>query len=469
MYLLKFNVMKYIGVLIIVLLQVLVSNAQSFQGSWYGQIVVGAPLKIVLHIEANGNKWITKMDSPDQKTFGIVMETTSIDQNEITIADKRMHLKITGRISGDTIVAQFQQGGIQLPIVFYNDENLISKPVVKRPQMPQPPFNYSIDTLDIKDAKGQNIHGVFTYPKDKSSFPVVVLISGSGTQDMDVTIFGHKLFWVIADYLTQNGIGVFRFDDKGTGQSEGNPATTTTDVIADDIGYVLKALQQNYSSQINAMYLLGHSQGGTVAMKYAAQHPKDLNGIVLMAAPGIEGKEIILQQYRTLGKMSGLSDVEINTIVVRNGAFYDAVIKGKDSVGIANALKKSIMQIYPTLAEGEKSEMTLDVYFQTINGQMNTIMIKDLIAYDPASDLSKIKCKVLAINGDLDIQVAAQPNLEAIKQGLQLSKSDVQIKTYPYLNHLFQYAITGSIEEYETIEETIDTSVLEDLATYLKQ
>jgi len=459
--------MKIIQLFIVFMIGVLSVNAQQLQGTWHAQLNLAMPLKLVLHIEKDGKKWSTKMDSPDQNAFGIALENTTVKGQTITIQDSRMQMQINTQLQGDSLVGQFKQGGLELPIVLYNNEARLPKKKINRPQTPKAPFDYNIDTLNIKDANGLNIHGVFTYPKGKTNFPVVVLISGSGTQDMDVTIFEHKLFWVIADYLTQNGIGVFRFDDKGAGKSEGNPMLTTTDVIVEDVYFITNALQQKYSNQINAMHILGHSQGGTVAMKYAAQQPKNLNSIILMAAPGILGKDLILQQYQTIGKMNGLSEEDINKIMFRNGQFYDAVITGKDSIGIASALEVSVGKIYPTLSETEKSGMSQDAYFQTINQQMNNAIIKDLVAYTPADDLSKIKCKVLAINGDLDIQVLSTPNLAAITKGLAGSEKEINIKSYPYLNHLFQYAITGAIEEYETIDETIEVEVLEDLASYL--
>jgi uncharacterized protein len=327
-----------------------------------------------------------------------------------------------------------------------------SEPVLNRPQEPKPPFSYYEEDVSYQNEKsGFTLAGTLTFPKSEGLFPCVVLISGSGSHDRNENIFGHKPFFVLADALTRRGIAVLRVDDRGVGGSTGSPEFATSLDFADDVVASVQYLKSRKEVNDQQIGLVGHSEGGMIAPLVALED-KDVAFLVLMAAPGIKGEEILYAQGKKIIQLMDLpQDVAENEI----------------------SLQKALLSILKTEDDYEKSKYFLIKAMEESRGRelvpqeiaaissMNSPWYRYFIYHDSSKVLEKIKIPVLAINGSLDCQVLPEQNLQAIERALkQASNQDFSIVELPSLNHLFQTCTTGSIEEYAQIEETISPTVL---------
>ena len=141
---------------------------------------------------------------------------------------------MVGKYSADNkITGTFTQGGQSIPLEFGRSE-LVLKPI--HSQEPVKPYTYYTEDVSFTNKSDHvTLSGTLSLPSEKGKFPVVVLISGSGPQNRDEELLGHKPFLVLADYLTRNGIGVLRFDDRGTAKSEGDFKSATTEDFSRDV------------------------------------------------------------------------------------------------------------------------------------------------------------------------------------------------------------------------------------------
>jgi pimeloyl-ACP methyl ester carboxylesterase len=337
--------------------------------------------------------------------------------------------------------------------------------VLKRPQTPQPPFNYKIEEVSFSNPIDKNIlAGTLTTPSNKKQFPIVVLISGSGQQNRDSEIFGHKEFWVIADDFAKKGIGVLRVDDRGTGGSNGATQTMTTQNFVGDTNAAVEFLTQKGFTNIG---LAGHSEGGVIAPMVASQNNK-VKFVIAMAGPGIPGDELLLLQTNAIAKASGATDEELVSNAETNRKIY-AVVKNYNGPDLKGELKKVLadeMNKLPKEQQPDAAEME-----KTIEQESSKIAIP-WVAYfmriNPDTYWSKLKIPVLALNGSKDLQVLPKENLAGIKASLEKAKNkNFEIQEFPNLNHLFQEANTGLIEEYGQIEQTISPKVLDAMSTWI--
>ncbi len=291
-----------------------------------------------------------------------------------------------------------------------------------------------------------------TYPKDKKRHAALILISGSGAQDRDETIFGHKPFLLLADYLTRQGFAVFRYDDRGVNASSGKLTTSTLYDLSTDVLTIVQRLKKLTMIDTVKIGLLGHSEGGLVAALSASDN-KGIAYVVLMASPGIVGSEVICDQVGALSKLAGLSTEEVQKNMAQQRRILDIVKQEKNQTVAAKKLK----DVIPPSKQAQIKILLSTKY-------------RSLITFDPASVLINVGCPVLALNGSKDIQVAAKKNLDAIAAILQRGgNTDFQTKEIAEVNHLFQTAQTGAISEYGTIKETMNPVVLEIVGEWLKQ
>ncbi len=294
------------------------------------------------------------------------------------------------------------------------------------------------------------------------------MITGSGSQDRDETIFNHKPFLVIADFLTRRGIAVLRVDDRGVGKSTGSPAKATSkDFVGDVLSGVdyLKSRKEINHDQIG---LIGHSEGGLIAPMAAVESP-DVAFIVLMAGPGLTGEQILYKQSALIGKVDGKSDEEISQNLDLMKKLYHVVKDEKDSAVASVKLHKVFDNYYESLSDKEKKEIKNSG--QNFDLQIKTIMspwFRYFLTYNPVPVLEKVKCPVLAINGSKDLQVPPEEDLAAIKKALEEGgNKNFEVKELPGLNHLFQPAKTGSPLEYGKIEETISPEALKIMCDWI--
>jgi pimeloyl-ACP methyl ester carboxylesterase len=315
---------------------------------------------------------------------------------------------------------------------------------------------------------GIELAGTLTLPEGDGPFPVALLISGSGPQDRNEEIMGHKPFLVLADYLTRRGVAVLRFDDRGVGESGGDFASATTLDFTRDVLAGVEYLKTRPEIDPNRIGLIGHSEGGLIA-PLAASQSSDVAFIVLMAAPGTTGEEITMQQVELLLKASNVPDSVIAQQLEMQAAIFDIVRDVQDVEQTVEELKSILLAPYATLSEEEKAALG-DVETQVMLeiSQLLSPWYQFFMTYDPQPTLRQVTCPVLAINGSKDVQVPADPNLKLIEQALkEAGNENVTIVELPDLNHLFQTAQTGLPDEYYSIEETMSPVALEVMGDWL--
>lgn len=434
---LKKEIMKIKSILCSTLLSLAALTASAQQGSWSGELnVMGTKLPLVFNLSGGG----CTMDSPAQGAKGIPVEMKSeADGKTITITVPMIGAKFEGKIEGESINGTFTQNGFPLPLTLK-----AGKPEVKRPQTPVAPFPYKEESVSFTN-DGYTFGGTLTLPENcTKQTPVVLMVTGSGQQDRNEELFDHKPFAVIADYLARNGVASLRYDDRGWGDKTVNFTNFTTDDFRKDAEAALQLLRKRFDK----VGVLGHSEGGTIALLLAEEGKTDF--IVSLAGMAVSGKETIVQQ--NLQAMSSLGLPKENM-----SQFLDVVNRLLDD--IAQGKKIDEININDCPAE-------LKPILKKSSEQANSPYIRRFITVDASKQLGKITCPVLALNGNKDMQVDCTTNTAALEKGLTGCKHTV--KKFDSLNHLFQHCTTGSVMEYQQIEETIAPEVLETIAKWIK-
>ena len=393
-----------------------VSAQHAMDGVWTGKLNVGPQtLTLVLHVvhEASGNA-VCSLDSPDQGAMNIPVKSDYCSADSISVSLEQLGLSYQGRLKGDEIVGTFTQGLAFLLTLKRGEEKL------KRPQNPVEPFPYKTEEVTFINATDKaTLVGTLSYPTDykKEKTPVVLMVTGSGQENRDEEIFGHKPFLVIADYLARHGVASLRYDDRGFGKSTGGDVkhATTADFARDAASGIEFLRTLKCFSKVG---VLGHSEGGSIAFMLGAKGKVDF--VISMAGIGVRGDTALTAQANRLLELSG-QPMRLSTLQYRVNAY----------------MKKS----------------------PWLNFFMD---------YDPSGDISKTLCPVMPINGERDVQVISSLNLIGIKAHLTENPKNF-VKEYPALNHLFQHCTTGNVSEYRMIEETISPEVLEDIVRFIKQ
>ena len=457
-------------------------KAQDIAGSWQGGITIsGTTLHVIFNIKKTDTGYTTTFDSPDQKVFGIACSKTYKVKDSVFIEIALIKGGYKGLWDGkDGITGVYRQGGghiaLDMKRVTDADKAALTKDPM-RPQTPKPPYSYASEDVEYDNAdKSLHYGATFTKPKGDGKYPAVIIISGSGTQDRDGSMMGHKPYWVLADYLTKNGIAVLRVDDRGTGKSSlGKDISSATSAdFSYDVEASLNYLETRNDVDKKHLGLIGHSEGGIIAPMVAARR-KDVNFIVLWGAPIIGGARIQTEQQGDGIKEMGVDSVAVDAYKSLNLQILDqfASSPGKDVldqkiVTIFDAWKKAQSpKVLNTLwPNGAITAQQLSVGY---NKLYDTAWWHFFIVYDPATDLSKVKCGVLAVNGSKDTQVKAKTNLAAIKEILTKSgNKHFEVKELPGLNHLLQTANTGAVSEYEKIDETMSPEAMKIISDWIK-
>jgi len=446
-------------------------GAASIEGTWLGTLQVPmAKLRIVFHIAAQPDGSLSAtLDSPDQGVTGIAVSRVSLEKSQLRmeVASVQGRYEGTLRENGSTIDGKWTQGGIALDLEL---KRVTETPQVNRPQEPQKPYPYIEEEVTYENTKaGVVLAGTLTMPHAGGPFPAVLLITGSGAQDRNETVFGHKPFLVLADYLTRRGIAVLRVDDRGVGGSKGDASLATSEDFAEDALAGVEYLKA--CSQIDPKHLglIGHSEGGIIA-PMAAIRSADVSFIVLMAGTGVPGDKIIEAQVAGLLKLAGADQALIDLSIQSQRRAAEIVKQETDPEVSKQKVRKVIQEAVSKLNETQKKAIGYsDAYVEMQANAMTSKWFRFFFMHDPASVLRKVKCPVLAINGELDMQVPAKENLPAIERALrQAGNTRFTIQELPGLNHLFQTAKTGAFDEYARIEETMSPQALETIATWIE-
>lgn len=437
--------------LILSLLSLQFLFAQEITGSWSGELKVqGMSLPLLFHIKQDANGLSSTMDSPKQGATNIPLSATTFVDNLVTINAPALGLSYSGKLNTDTIEGTFKQGGMEIPLTLARQNETV-KPV-NRPQTPKPPFDYTTDEVSFINPIDKNsLAGTLSTPKSFSkSGPIVIMITGSGSQNRDEEIFDHKPFAVIADDFAKTGIATLRLDDRGIGGSTKGTKNDTSANFASDISSAVRFLTAKGFTNIG---LLGHSEGGMIA-PMVANNSKEVKFLVLMAGPGTPIDELLVQQNYLAGKLAGMTDEMLGASKKTNEAIY-AFIKNYEGSTYEKDLR------YFLEKEGQKMD-------ESAISQMTNPWLVYFIKFNPEKYLSKVKIPVLAINGSLDFQVPAAANLAAIEKSLTIAKNK-NFETYEFegMNHLFQESKTGALSEYGTIEQTISPKVLDKMSNWI--
>jgi pimeloyl-ACP methyl ester carboxylesterase len=439
-------------------------------GIWQGTLKVpGTELKVDFKIsKAEDGSLKATMDSPDQGAYDIPTSKVIFQNDSLKIDASSIGGMYLGKFDKDslTIAGQWQQNGMTFPL---NLKQIKEEPRVNRPQEPKKPYPYIEEEVSYQNKQaGITLAGTLTLPDSVGKFPAVILITGSGAQDRNETIFGHRPFLVLADYLTRRGIAVLRVDDRGVGGSTGDFSTATTKDFASDVLAGIAYLKTRKEIDSKKIGLIGHSEGGMIAPMVAAQS-KDVAFIVLMAGTGLTGEEILYMQAALIAKADGASDSAIAQNRLTQEKIFTVLKQEKNDSVAVRKLRKIMTDELDHMSEQQKQELGPPENY--INAQIKQLMspwFRFFLTYNPKPTLMKVKCPVLAIGGELDLQVPAKENLTAIEQALKAGGNNhVTIKILPKLNHLFQTATTGSPSEYGKIEETISPVALKYIGDWI--
>jgi pimeloyl-ACP methyl ester carboxylesterase len=445
--------------------------AQDISGQWNGLLKIqGFQLRLVFHISQSEKGYMATMDSPDQGVTDIPVTFISFEDNALTLEVVNAGIQYEGTLNeAHVFEGTFKQGGQSLPLDLTMDE--VKAEDIKRPQEPTPPYPYYSEEVKFKNKKAEiTLAGTLTMSAKKGNFPAVILISGSGPQNRNEELAGHKPFLVLADYLTRNGIAVLRYDDRGTAESTGDFETATTFDFATDVESAVQYLKKRKGIDKRKIGLIGHSEGGIIAPIVAA-NSDDISFIVLLAGTGIPGNQLLLQQQELIGRAQGVSENDLTkTKQISKGAF-DLIVQIKDSDSLRTKLKEYLKQSlrdYPASAIPEG--ITEATFIDNQVTQLTSPWMYNFIKYDPSLILEEVSCPVLAMNGEKDLQVPPTINLKAIQTALKKGgNKHVETKELANLNHLFQECETGSPNEYTKIEQTISPLALETILNWLEE
>lgn len=392
-------------------------GAQSLDGTWKGVLTVG-PQKLTLILHVSEAERSAKLDVMEQGAKGLPLTVNVMENDSLNVAMTQIGLHYAGRLRNGVIEGTFSQNGFTTQLIFNKGEV-----VLKRPQEPKPPFPYRVEEVKF-DHKEANVTlaGTLTFPegyKEGQKVPVVLMVTGSGPQNRDEELMGHKPFLVLADRLARHGIASLRYDDRGTGLSTGDFSSATTAALATDALAGIKYLRG--LKKFSCVGILGHSEGGSIAYMLGAGGNADF--IVSLAGPACKVDTLMMLQLNKLSRLQGAKgDVAHNVAETR----------------------------------------------QLLLSQDSGPWMKAFLNMDFSQFLKSVKCPVMALGGSNDLNVPAEFNMKVLKSKLPSNSKDF-IKIYPGLNHLFQHSSTGNPLDYVNIEETMSEEVMNDVCTWINK
>ncbi|MDW8051879.1 MAG: alpha/beta fold hydrolase [Armatimonadota bacterium] len=441
---------------------------ENFEGVWHGVLEAGGQrLRLVLRINrAPDGKWRASIDSPDQGAYGVPVSTIQIEGRQITLKLEQVQGEFVGALSADgkQLEGVWRQSGSEFKLTLTRGE----PPKPKRPQEPQPPFPYHTEEVRVPNRKAKiELAGTLTLPQGKPPFPALVLLTGSGAQNRDEEIFGHKPFLVLADFLTRAGYATLRMDDRGVGGSGGDFLRATTLDFAEDALAAVRYLQGRKEIDRKRIGLLGHSEGALVGAIAAAKAPRQVAFLIMLAGIGVPGEQLLYRQAELIARKVNLAEPFIERNRALQQRVFEILKRERDDEKAQQAIYEAILrtlEVGTTLTEAQKAALRAEARSYT------SPWFRTFLRLDPTVYLRKVRCPVLALNGELDLQVDPDQNLPAIERALREGgNKHFTIRRLPGLNHLFQKARTGLITEYGEIEETINPDALNAIRQWLDE
>ncbi len=451
-------------------------NEKALDGSWEGELNgMGQKLRMWVHFDYQEalDSLIITLDSPDQGVKDISVSSYSLVGNTLSFEIESVNGSYSGILNQefDFLEGKWKQGLMTFNLNLQKSKDPLTL-IVLRPQEPKPPFPYDeIELVIPNEAHGVEISATLTKAKGDGLTPTVILVSGSGPQNRDSEIFGHKPFWVIADFLTRNGVNVVRYDDRGSYKSTGKFSTATTFDLAADASAVVDFLMKREDINSTMIGIIGHSEGGMIAPIIASQR-NDLAFIVMLAGPGSSGEEILYQQSAKIASLEGVDSKDILRTAKDLKQLYSvagaADISYEDGVTELRKFYKKKRRFLSKKRQQERgvSEQQSEMIIQQIMSEW----FRTFIRINPVNYLPFVKIPVFAVFGELDSQVLPNPSKELVEKYLkEAGNHSFIVREYPNLNHLFQHAKTGSPSEYSLIEETFSDEVLFDMLKFIQK
>lgn len=451
------------------------ADPSGFVGNWVGSLSVGTmQLRMRFEIGESGGELTASVFSLDQGNAQVPVESVTLTGATVTIAMPIAGATFEGTLSadGNSIEGSFAQMGSTLSLNLERSD--ADETEARRPQDPVEPFPYLSEDVSYPNPDGgHTLAGTFTRPESDGPFPAVILISGSGPQDRDEALLGHRPFLVLSDHLTRRGIAVLRFDDRGVGESTGNFAAATSRDFASDVLAGVAYLKTRDDVDAGAIGLAGHSEGGLIAPMVAVESD-DVAYIVLMAGPGVNGERILYEQGELIARANGASREAIAQNRELQSAMFEVLKTEPDVERAGEVLADLVRAALEAAGEevraqaGITDDATLDGAVTAQVQSVNTPWFRYFLTYEPAETIERVTVPVLAINGERDLQVPYEENLREIEAALRRGgNTEYEIHALPGLNHLFQYSDTGSPTEYQAIEETWSVEVMELIADWI--
>ena len=427
--------------------------ASEFNGSWVGELKGGGTkLPVVFRIDNDRGE----LDSPKQNVFKIGTTVRYGENQKMTIEIKSFGAFFEGELINEEIKGTFNQMGQKIDLVLKKGEYTGQVKGFGRPQEPKEPFDYNESEVAFESAEsGIDLRGTLTTPKNIEEFPVVILVSGSGPNNRNEEIMGHKPFLVLSDYLTKNGIGVFRYDDRGVGKSGGDFKTATTENFAMDlIGAIEKMKKLGYKK----IGVLGHSEGGLI-IDIASEKGTNVNFIIQMAGPSQRGKEVLITQIGKILDTMKMDSLAKDRAMKETERALEVIVENPPNI------QDELEKVYAQGAVGMTDEER-EIHIKQSMAQVANPWYYYFVRYNPYNALKNLKIKTLALFGTKDIQVDAKENMKILKE---IDNENIDVVLIKGVNHLFQKAKTGSISEYQEIEETINEKVLITILEWIKK
>jgi alpha/beta superfamily hydrolase len=452
---------------IVVTMSIVSAFSQDISGDWNGEAKRGEKLiTFVFKIEKENSKYSSTMSVPTFRVSGIKPSTTTFIDGKLIIDGSNVGMNYKGIFNKESqqFEGTYKEGGLEMTLNL--KKGAIKIEDLRRPQEPVKPYPYYEEDVVFKNIEAKvSLAGTLTLPNKNGKFPVVILISGSGPQDRDESFMGHKSFLVLSDYLTKQGIGVLRFDDRGNGESTGNFGNATTEDFSKDVLSAITYLKTRNDVDIKNIGLIGHSEGGIIA-PLVANNSKDVAFMVLLASTGISGTELSVMQSKTLRQFPVKDEIAYEKNTRKAIAI---VTSNKSDLEIKNELTTHYNAfIKPILTSLNVPEEKINLF---IESQLKTSLkpwSRYFLQYNPADDIEKLQMPVLSLNGSKDTQVNAKINQEGIRKALiKGGNKDYEIIELENLNHFFQECETGNMDEYRKIEQTFSPTALKEISNWI--
>lgn len=437
-------------------------DAADIRGAWLGAISArGRSVRLGLRIEgAEGQALDARFRQIDPKVTEVPLPAIEFDGTALRFSLAKPNASYAGALEDGQLrfVGVWRQGGAEYPLVFERVESL---PDATRPQDPCRPLPYDEQDVRIETARGVTLAGTLTRPIAAGAHPALLLVSGSGAQDRDESVFGHRPFLVLSDALTRSGFAVLRLDDRGVGGSTGDLFNSTLDELAEDVIGAVEFLAARTDLDPNHIGVIGHSEGGLVATLAAAKTGR-ITRVCLLATPALPIREVREMQTASIGRSQGASDAAIEAIRAFNREAFDAAAAGVDGDSLNRRLSDAGRRLLSAIPDNDRPHYTALVQdLVTTAVGYSTPWFRSLLNFQPSLILQSLRCPSLVLFGGKDTQVDADANHRALLESLDAeARARCQIIVLPSLNHMLQTARTGGLDEYVLIDETASPEVL---------